>query len=104
MNFLADESLDRPIVERLRQEGHHVLYVAELAPGISDDVVLKSANQQAAVVGLTVAEHLAELPRAFAVITAGAFVFAESASSSGSRTLRPLRARLNRRGYTQPLR
>ena len=44
MNFLADENLDRQIVERLRQDGHTVLYVAEMAPGISDDVDLLSAN------------------------------------------------------------
>jgi len=37
MNFLADESVDRPIVERLRQEGHQVSYIAELGPGMSDD-------------------------------------------------------------------
>jgi hypothetical protein len=34
MNFLADESVDRPIVERLRREGHPVLYIAELGPGM----------------------------------------------------------------------
>jgi hypothetical protein len=37
MNFLADESVDRPIVERLRQEGHQVSYIAEVGPGMSDD-------------------------------------------------------------------
>ncbi|MFN3308237.1 MAG: DUF5615 family PIN-like protein [Anaerolineales bacterium] len=49
MNFLADESVDRQIVERLRQDGHHVWYVAEMEPGISDDIVLASANQEAAL-------------------------------------------------------
>ena len=33
MNFLADESLERQIVERLRQDGHSVQYVAEFSPG-----------------------------------------------------------------------
>ena len=37
MNFLADESVDRGIVERLRQEGHEVSYVAEMEPGLPDD-------------------------------------------------------------------
>ena len=32
MNLLADESVDGPIVDRLRQDGHRVRYVAELAP------------------------------------------------------------------------
>ena len=46
MNLLADEGVDRQIVERLRQEGHHVLYVAEMEPGIDDDVILAQANTE----------------------------------------------------------
>jgi predicted nuclease of predicted toxin-antitoxin system len=49
MNFLADESVDRPIVERLRRDGHQVSYVAELGPGMPDDDVLNLANQEAAL-------------------------------------------------------
>ncbi|MDP9316670.1 MAG: DUF5615 family PIN-like protein [Chloroflexota bacterium] len=49
MNLLADEGVDRPIVERLRQDGHAVLYVAEMEPSIDDDIVLSRANQHAAV-------------------------------------------------------
>jgi predicted nuclease of predicted toxin-antitoxin system len=49
MNFLADESVDRPIVERLRQEGYHVSYIVELEPGMSDDAVLQLANKEAAL-------------------------------------------------------
>jgi len=49
MNFLADESVDQAIVARLRQEGHHVVYVAELQPGISDEEVLRLANQATAL-------------------------------------------------------
>ena len=44
MNLLADEGVDRQIVERLRQDGHDVLYIAEMAPGISDDEILSRAN------------------------------------------------------------
>ena len=40
MNFLADESVDQPIVERLRDDGHDVLAVAEMAPSIPDETVL----------------------------------------------------------------
>jgi hypothetical protein len=36
MNFLADESVDQQIVDRLRQDGHSVVYVAEMDPGIDD--------------------------------------------------------------------
>ncbi|HWP47779.1 MAG TPA: DUF5615 family PIN-like protein [Candidatus Limnocylindrales bacterium] len=49
MNFVADESVDRHIVERLRRDGHVVWYVAEMEPGISDDVVLARANQETAL-------------------------------------------------------
>jgi predicted nuclease of predicted toxin-antitoxin system len=38
--LLADEGIDRQIVERLRHDGHEVAYVAELSPGIMDEVVL----------------------------------------------------------------
>ena len=40
MTFLADEGVDRQIVERLRLDGHQVAYVAEMSPGIMDEVVL----------------------------------------------------------------
>jgi hypothetical protein len=45
VNFLADESVDRQIVDRLRQEGHTVRYVAEMEPGIGDDIVLGLARR-----------------------------------------------------------
>ena len=44
MDIFADESVNQPIVTRLRAEGHNVLAVAELAPGISDYDVLSLAN------------------------------------------------------------
>ena len=49
MNLLADESVDGPIVERLRQQGHDVIYVAELSPGMADDQVLQYANERNAL-------------------------------------------------------
>jgi len=60
MNFLADESVDRQIVDRLRQDEHLVWYVAEMEPGVS---IVTSAIKQ----------HGAELPHAFAVITSKVF-------------------------------
>ncbi len=44
MIFLADESLDRQILDVLRRDDHVVLYVAEMDPGLSDDEVLNKAN------------------------------------------------------------
>jgi predicted nuclease of predicted toxin-antitoxin system len=49
MRLLADEGVDRPIVEQLRLAGHEVFYVAEMDPSISDDRVLELANQQGAL-------------------------------------------------------
>ena len=49
MNLFADESVDRPVVQRLRQDSHHVVYVAELALSIADDEVLGEANRHEAV-------------------------------------------------------
>lgn len=51
MKILADESVERPIVLRLRSEGHQVLYIAEIAPGITDPEVLEIAyNEQALLI------------------------------------------------------
>lgn len=49
MILLADESVDRPIVERLRLDGHDTTYVAEFAPSTSDDEVLQEANARSAI-------------------------------------------------------
>ena len=44
MKLLADENLNLSVVARMREAGHQVLAVAEMEPGISDDVVLGRAN------------------------------------------------------------
>lgn len=49
MNFLADEGIDRQIITRLRQDGHRVIYVAEMRAGISDNSVLDMANKERAL-------------------------------------------------------
>jgi predicted nuclease of predicted toxin-antitoxin system len=60
VNFLADESVDRQIVDYLRRDGHDVLYVAEMEPGISDDAVLDLANREGALL-LTADKDFGEL-------------------------------------------
>lgn len=60
MNLLADESVERQIVERLRRDGHTVLYVAEMKPGITDAAVLGRANDATAIL-LTVDKDFGEL-------------------------------------------
>jgi predicted nuclease of predicted toxin-antitoxin system len=72
VNLLADESIDRQIVVRLRREGHTALYVAEMEPGISDDAVLTLANQEAGVL-LTADKDFGELVFRQGRLTAGTF-------------------------------
>jgi predicted nuclease of predicted toxin-antitoxin system len=49
VKFLADESVDYPIVQSLRDQQYHVDYIAELSPGISDEQVLDQAEQNKAI-------------------------------------------------------
>jgi len=49
VTFLADENIDRQIVERLRLDGHEVAYVAEMSLGILDEVVLMESRISAIV-------------------------------------------------------
>lgn len=60
MNLLADEGVDRPIVEKLRREGHTVAYIAEMSPGIDDDTILDQANVNNALL-LTLDKDFGEL-------------------------------------------
>jgi predicted nuclease of predicted toxin-antitoxin system len=49
MNLLVDESVDRQIADRLRRDGHDVKYITEIAPGTSDDIILRRANLDGAL-------------------------------------------------------
>jgi predicted nuclease of predicted toxin-antitoxin system len=49
VDFVADESVDLPIYERLRKNGHSVLSIAERSPGARDPDVLAFAAQSKAV-------------------------------------------------------
>ena len=51
---------DRQIVDRIRHDGHTVLYVAEMEPGISDHDVLNLANHEVAIL-LTADKDFGEL-------------------------------------------
>ncbi len=46
MRIVADESLDGGIVDRLRADGHDVIYIAELLPSIPDIDVLAYSCQE----------------------------------------------------------
>lgn len=60
MRFAADESIDFPIVTRLRVDGHSVWSVAEMDAGIADEHVLDHANAQQAIL-LTADKDFGEL-------------------------------------------
>lgn len=49
LTLLADEGLDLPIVQQLRRAGYEVLYVMEMEPGISDEVILAQAERLGAL-------------------------------------------------------
>jgi len=46
MNFLADESVDRVVVNALRSAGFDTSYIAEGLAGITDAAVLEAANTE----------------------------------------------------------
>ena len=60
MNLLCDESVDGPIVDRLRGEGHTIWYVAEMKKGISDNEVLDLANKHSSIL-ITLDKDFGEL-------------------------------------------
>jgi predicted nuclease of predicted toxin-antitoxin system len=60
VNFLADENIDRQIIDSLRQEGFIVKYIAEMDPGISDEIILELANKENALL-LTADKDFGEL-------------------------------------------
>jgi len=60
VNLVADEGVDRAVVERLRHDGHEVVYVAELSPSVTDEEVLRQANERRAVL-LTADKDFGEL-------------------------------------------
>lgn len=60
MNLLADESVDAPIVERLRAAGHAVANITEDSPGVRDEVLLARALSESVVL-LTADKDFGEL-------------------------------------------
>ncbi|HEX9973169.1 MAG TPA: DUF5615 family PIN-like protein [bacterium] len=70
MNFVADESVDQQIVDRLRRDRHQVWSVAEMTPGISDNIVLDLANREDALL-LTADKDFGELVFRQRLITSG---------------------------------
>jgi predicted nuclease of predicted toxin-antitoxin system len=60
VRIVADENVDGQIVDRLRADGHDVLYIAELDPGIDDEIVLLRSRQANSIL-LTADKDFGEL-------------------------------------------
>jgi predicted nuclease of predicted toxin-antitoxin system len=70
VNFVADENIDRQIVERLREDGHTVIYVAEMDPGIPDEDVIRLADMRSSTL-ITADKDFGELVFRQALVTHG---------------------------------
>jgi predicted nuclease of predicted toxin-antitoxin system len=60
VKIVADESVDKQIVDRLRVGGHSVVSIAELEPGVDDETVLARSREHHAVL-VTADKDLGEL-------------------------------------------
>jgi predicted nuclease of predicted toxin-antitoxin system len=74
VTFVADESVDRQIVEAVRGLGYDVLSIAESAAGISDEDVLSRANDAQSVL-LTADKDFGELVFRLRRLHAGIVLF-----------------------------
>jgi predicted nuclease of predicted toxin-antitoxin system len=70
MRILADESVDQPVIQQLRDDGFAVESIRELSPGITDDEVLTRANVLDAVL-LTEDKDFGELVYRLGRVTRG---------------------------------
>jgi predicted nuclease of predicted toxin-antitoxin system len=60
LNLVADAGVERQIVERLRSDGHDVVYIAEVDPSAGDDAVLALSAESAAPL-ITIDKDFGEL-------------------------------------------
>ena len=49
MKFLADEGVDKPIVDLLRSSGFDVHYILETHRGSEDEMILQIANEESRI-------------------------------------------------------
>lgn len=85
MNFLADENIERSLVEQLREAGHDVLYSADFEPGANDAFVLATANKHSAIL-ITDDKDFGELVFRQRLIHAGVMLLRLSGLSIESKT------------------
>ncbi len=100
MNFVADENIDRQIVERLREDGHTVIYVAEMDPGIPDEDVIRLADMRSSTL-ITADKDFGELVFRQALVTHGV-VLIRLAGLSQSRKAELLSSAIRERAFEIP--
>lgn len=81
MKFLADENVDKPIVESLREQGHVVYYLLESDLGAADDKVIQEANKQSGLL-ITADKDFGELVFRQGHITGGVILIRLAGLSS----------------------
>jgi len=88
MNFLADESCAAPVVRALREAGHDVVAIAQIAPGASDEQVLEMAMSEGRVL-ITEDRDFGQLVFARAAPTTGVILvrFPNSARAAKATTV-----------------
>jgi predicted nuclease of predicted toxin-antitoxin system len=84
LKIVADESVDRQIVERLRLDGYEVVYIAELDPGIDDETVLDHSRRAKAIL-LTADKDFGELVFRQHLVHSGVLLSDSRVSSQTSR-------------------
>jgi predicted nuclease of predicted toxin-antitoxin system len=101
MNFLADESVDKQIVERLRRDAREVLYVAEMEPSISDEQVLNRANEKNALL-ITADKDFGEMVFHQDLLTVGGVVLLRLAGLTAGRKAEIISKVIQSRGVELP--
>jgi predicted nuclease of predicted toxin-antitoxin system len=70
MKIMADESVDFPIIRKLRENNFDVVAVVEVCPSVSDEEVLNLANQLQGII-LTADKDFGELSFRFKKVSYG---------------------------------
>jgi len=96
VNFVADESVDQQIVQRLREEGQAVWYFVETGPGASNEDVLELAKRKEAIL-LTADKDFGEMVFRQRQVTEGV-IFIRLAGQSQKRKTEIVSSAVKRHG------
>lgn len=86
MKILADEGVDKPIVDLLRASGFDVHYILETHQGVEDEVVLRIANEESRIL-LTQDKDFGELVYRLQKIHFGIILIRLGTQSAGDKAV-----------------